>query len=82
MKSLLFSYKTFLKIKLKKNLLSRLKKIEKKYNEMRTDYSLERLDRKKYFFFINNLKNLDYYFSEQAYIYFEKFPDIELKNVI
>ena len=30
LKSLLFSYKTFLKIKLKKNLLSRLKKIEKK----------------------------------------------------
>ena len=81
LKSLLFSYKTFLKIKLKKNLLSRLKKIEKKYNEMRKDYSLDRLDKKRYFNFFNNLKNFDYFFSEQAYIYFEKkFPDIKLKN--
>tara|TARA_B100000900_G_scaffold414873_1_gene442865 strand:- start:1876 stop:2835 length:960 start_codon:yes stop_codon:yes gene_type:complete len=80
-KSLLLSYKNFFKIQLKKDMFKKFKNIEKRYYELRREYNLVKLKKKKYIFFLNNLKNFDYFFSDNAYFYLEKkFPDIKLSK--
>jgi hypothetical protein len=82
-KSLLFSYKTFFKIQLKKKIYISFKNIEKKYYELREQHNLGVLKKINYNIFTRELKNFDIIFSNNAYNYFEKkSSNINLKNHI
>ena len=71
-KSLFFSYKTYFLINYKKIIYRKFIKIEKNYYVLRNKHNNNKLKKQEYIIFIKKLIIFDKFFSNNAFIYFEK----------